>query len=142
MTIIWLMKKRWFYGLLSVMSLSAGGLIYILFRPTTYIAKPFMKFFPFISDISGLLSLSNCTFLKYYFPDYLWAFSLFCCFNTVSTSKKSMLYRACAVVLIGALWETLQYFHIISGTGDLIDVFMYLTAVLTVVLLDCRINLY
>lgn len=130
------MKKRRFYAFLSAASLSLGGVIYILFRPATYIAKAFIKVFPFISKISGVLFLSNCTFLKYYFPDYLWAFSLLCCFNAVSKSTKTMVYRACAVFLMGALWEILQYFHIISGTGDLIDVFMYITAVLSVVLLD------
>lgn len=130
------MNKRRFYAFLSVASLSLGGVIYILFRPATYIAKAFIKVFPFVSKISGVLSLSNCTFLKYYFPDYLWAFSLFCCFNAVGKSTKTMKYRACAVFLMGALWEMLQYSHIISGTGDLIDVFMYITAVLSVVLLD------
>lgn len=130
------MNKRRFYAFLSVASLSCGAIIYILFRPTTYIAKAFIKVFPFISEINGLLSLSNCTFLKYYFPDYLWAFSLLCCLNAVGKQAKTMLYRACAVFLMGALWEIFQYSHIISGTGDLIDVFMYLAAVLSVVLLD------
>lgn len=121
--------------MLGTVPLSIGGIIYIICRPTTYIAEFFKKIFCFTVVFCKIEPFINCDFIKYYFTDYLWSFSMMCCFTAVQPNTR-MHYHGFAVVLMGVLWEIFQYSHIISGTGDVKDIFMYIAAVFTVVLLE------
>ena len=84
------MKKRYFYILLCVISLCIGGGLYIIFRPNTYVAEFARGLFPSASTIFSSLEEINCDFIKYYFPDLIWAFSLNCGLNAIFNSKKSI----------------------------------------------------
>lgn len=128
------MNRRLFYGALSILSLVLGGIIYIFGRPSSYIAEFFTSFFT-TKPITHPF-FQNCDFIKYYFTDYLWAFSMFCALNTIPTAKNSLTFRGLVVILIGIVWEFLQFIGTVSGTGDIVDIIMYITAVLSVVLLD------
>lgn len=127
------MIKRTFYVLFCILSLGFGGLIYVLFRPNAIVSEIVTSLFPFFESLSKTVQDFNCIFIKYYFPDYLWAFSLICGLNAIFNSSKKIHTNALVVLLLGFLWETGQIFDIFSGTGDIIDILMYLAAVVTVV---------
>ena len=134
------MKKRNVYILLCIASLCIGGGLYVIFRPNTYITDFVRSLLP----VSGALFLKaesiNCDLVKYYLPDFIWAFSLNCGLNAIFNTKKSVFINGGVVFGISALWELAQYVGITSGTGDLIDVAMYLAALVTVVIINALIK--
>lgn len=111
-----------------VSALVIGALIYILFRSDTYISKIASKFLG-IRNIQNRLSLLNSNLIKYYLPDFLWAFSLACMLQ-VSLKELSFgrMVSGFVAIACGVIWECLQALDVISGTGDLWDVAMYLLA--------------
>ncbi len=123
------MKKRNIYIVLCILSLCIGGGLYVLFRPNTYVAEFVRGLLTFLSPVFSRLEAVNNDFLKYYFPDFLWAFSLNCGLNAIFNTKKSHLINSVIVFVLSALWEMSQYLGIVSGTGDFIDVAMYFVAV-------------
>ena len=123
-------KKEMF---LSLVSLILGLLIYIFFRKGTYIHTLLKIEHPF--GLSDLIFFGS-DFIKYYLPDFLWAFSLTNALITVSDkTKKEVFIIGFAVILLSALWEILQLLKIVSGTFDFVDCFIYLFAVVTAVAL-------
>lgn len=84
-------------------------------------------------EVRNQLSWLDCGFLKYYLPDYLWGVALACGLHAIFNPKaKESLICTVVVVLLGALYEVLQWFGIISGTGDIVDVVLYALAGATV----------
>lgn len=69
------MSNRLFYAVLSVASLLLGGILYLFFRENTYISA-LLKDFTVLEEIRGNLRFIENDFIKYYFPDFLWSFSL------------------------------------------------------------------
>ncbi len=130
------MKKRFFYIILCSLSLCAGGFIYIIFRPDTIVTHTIHGFFPFLENASNSYSNSVPDFFKYYFPDFLWAFSFFCGLNAIFDSPKTLYKNCLAVLALGVFWELGQFLGLFSGTGDLADVLMYLVAVIAVVFVE------
>lgn len=119
--------------LLSLVSLILGLLIYIFFRKGTYI-HTLLKIHS--SFCLSELNFIGSDFIKYYLPDFLWAFSLTNALITVSDkTKKEVFIIGFAVILLSALWEILQLLKIVSGTFDFVDCFIYLFAVVTAVAL-------
>ena len=122
------MSKRTVHILLSSTALILGGFIYVLLRENTYIAA-FFRHIPLISNLQNVFHLVNCNFLKFHFPDFLWGFSLCCALHAVFVpGLRGSIYCCCIAVLCGAAWEGLQFCSLISGTGDWLDVVMYLFA--------------
>ena len=125
-------KKKIIMFSLGILSLCLGTFIYILFREDTYIAKTVIS----LIDLSGikhiLYGLDNA-FIKYYFPDFLWAFSLCCIVLVILTPKRkrSTIFSSSIIFFWGSLYEILQMMNIISGTGDIVDIMLYLLATLT-----------
>ncbi len=118
--------------ILSIFSLSAGGLIYLAARPDSYVSIFINRIIP-LADIQRVLSPLNFEYINNYAPDFLWAFSLTC---ALLVTNKSIKATVLVVSLCGIIWETLQFIGIISGTGDIIDIITYLTAVFTAVLIN------
>ena len=117
--------------LLSISSLIIGLIIYIFFRNGTYI-HTFLK----IHNSFNLshLNFFGSDFIKYYFPDFLWAFALTNALLALSNKKnKEKMIIGAVVILLSILWEVLQIFEIVSGTFDFIDCFIYLFAVIIAV---------
>ncbi len=134
------MKKRNVYILLCIASLCIGGGLYVIFRPNTYITDFVRNLLPVNENLFYKLEGIDCDFIKYYLPDFIWALSLNCGLNAIFNTKKSLLINGGIVFGISALWELAQYVGITSGTGDLIDVAMYLAAVVTVVIINALIK--
>ena len=118
--------------ILSALSLIVGGSIYILTRPDSHIAVLANGIIP-LPKIQGYIYQLNIDAIKNFLPDFLWAFSFTCAFFVITRNRKHVIL---IVALCGILWESLQFTGIISGTGDIIDVIMYLTAVYTAVLIN------
>ncbi len=76
-------------------------------------------------------------FLRYYFPDYMWGYSLtFGVYAIFLPSKRLCLYPACITSVVGGLWELLQYTHTVTGTGDWMDVLLYIAAGMNAVMIN------
>lgn len=117
------------YFLLGTTSLILGLLIYLFFRPNTHISKFVYSVTSFEVPIS--VHLLDVPFLKFYFVDYLWAFSFSCYLHCVL--KSNLGNRVCFLIVagLGITYELSQFFEYISGTGDILDCLMYVLAVLT-----------
>ena len=133
----YIMSNKKINIILSIVTLFFGGTIYIIYRENSYISN-------FIENIIDLTILRNmfkpfgCDFIKYYLIDYLWALSS--SLNSLFTAKKGTLRICVFVFSLGSTWEILQFLNIISGTGDIADIFMYLTAVITTVIIKFSTN--
>lgn len=127
--------------LIGILLLLAGGIIYILFREETHIAGIFNNISAISAVRQSLGSFSDNDFLRFYFPDYLWGLSLCCCLLAICIPEGIGIY-ACGgtAILTGIVWELLQYLYIVSGTGDIVDVGMYIFAGLTGILVYKRRN--
>ena len=119
----------------SIASLFLGGAIYILYRENCYVSNFVEGFIP-LSFVRDAFNPFECDFIKYYLIDFLWASSLATALSTLFDSKRCIFLTALFVFLLGFVWELLQFFNIISGTGDIADIFMYLTAGLTAVIIN------
>ena len=121
------MKKiRLLYGLLSILTLFAGMIIYLLFRDLnnivlfTWIPKP-----EFLNTILVPLKPSVlANFLKYHLPDTLWFVPsiLFLRFLWFYKAKTQTAYIVCFYG-IGLVIETSQLSEKVPGTFDPLDLF-------------------
>lgn len=130
------MKKRCFNIIMCIVTLSVGGIMYIIFRPTTYIGS-FFDSVPIIKYLQSCCSVLDCDFVKYYLPDFLWSFSL-CCglISLFEFSKSVVIYCGLTTFACSIVWELLQHINILNGVGDFFDIVIYLIAVITAVSLN------
>lgn len=117
-----------------------GGFLYLIFRPNTYITQIIFD----LININGeniRTSAVSCAFSKYYLPDFLWAFSLCCGLVSVFPHKRFYIILVGIITfLCGLIWELLQFTKTISGTGDILDIILYLTACLIAVMINIKIS--
>ncbi len=130
------MTKRKLYIFLCVAALGVGALIYILLRPDTHVSAFARNMLPILETYSEQLRTFNFPFIKYYLPDLLWAFSLLCGLNAIFDDYKRVFINSAVVVVIGIVWEALQFFGVVSGTGDITDIFMYMAGALLILITE------
>ncbi len=130
------MNKRIKMLLLCLLSLTLGVIIYTYNRSDTYIGN-------LVSELLNIKHKSEkqFIFLSYYIPDYLWAFS-FCSglFAIYPLRPKLGLWWGVTTFIYGALWEIMQYFSLVSGTFDIIDIIMYFIAASSVITINFIFN--
>lgn len=130
-----MIKKETKYScfcILGIVALILGLLIYVLFRENTYISKIVLSILP-LNFLKEYFFFLNNKFVKFYFVDYLWAFSFSCWLHIiVKPTRTSSVLCTFIVFFSGLFYELLQYFHVINGTGDIVDILLYLLAGLTV----------
>ncbi len=121
------MSKRSLNSLLCILSLLSGLMLYVFFRPNTYISMLFDS--DAVEYFRDLLRPYSFNFLKYYFPDFIWGFALNLGFAAIFEPKgrEVIICVTCAFVC-GTAWESFQYLGIVSGTGDVWDIAMYLVS--------------
>jgi hypothetical protein len=68
-------------------------------------------------------------FVRNYFPDALWAYA-FISVMLLIWNREIRVFWIMVVFVFSAIFELLQYFHKIAGTGDLLDVVTYYLAFL------------
>jgi hypothetical protein len=100
-----------------IATLFIGTMIYLLFRPPLSWLPSIKGWDKAIIDISWLpLPISG--FILYHFSDVLWALA----FAETLYVIKNNLYIAVLISLVStAVFETLQYFGVARGTGDIWD---------------------
>ena len=76
------MSKRTWNVVLCIAAVVAGGSLYLLYRADTHLAQ-WMAWLPNLAYVRGLVAGYRCDFLQYYFPDFLWGFSLCCGLSAV-----------------------------------------------------------
>lgn len=115
------MNYKKIYTLNAVISVAAGGLIYLLFRPHALflswlsVDSPFAEF-SFFGD----------TLVRFYLADFLWCYALcFSLFRLHLPSNKNAVFISLCAFLFGCLWELLQYMGHAVGTGDCFDCVAY-----------------
>ena len=130
-------KENWVFLFFGVTSLILGTLIYILYRPNTFLSDCFRSF-PLPRKA---FSFFDAVWVKYYFVDYLWAFSLCCGLHTIFRPRaKGSLFVSVVSILYGGGLELLQSISILAGTGDYWDVLMFILAALTVNMINFIIH--
>ena len=126
------MKKKTFNIFLSLLSLSIGGFIYISTRPDSYVSVVAESVIS-LDNIRACFSFLDIELIKYYLPDFLWSLSLTCALFAIN---KSTVQVTSIAVICGVLWEVSQATGLISGTADILDILMYLTAIIVAVLIN------
>lgn len=127
-----MMKKRNFNIFLSLISLIIGGFIYIATRPDSYVSIVVESVIP-LNDLRAYFSFLNTDFIKYHLPDSLWSLSLTCALFAINRSTVQV---ASISAICGVFWEVGQATGLINGTGDILDILMYLTAIAFAVLIN------
>lgn len=117
-------KNKEFIFINIALPLIIGLCIYLLFGSNTYINSLF--------GISIRFTFGNVLdiFIKSWLCDILWSYSLF---NAIWISlfafkRRTFIASLISFVLVISI-ESLQYFSVISGTFDILDIFFELTAV-------------
>ena len=126
------MKQKLLYG--HILSLSTGGLIYILFRSST------LKMFGWFTSLGMTdiinsarnLSLSYSSdlpnWIKFSLPDGLWIFSYVCLLLLIWSDNgiKKSIHWVLIIPIIAIFSEVGQLSNIVPGTFDPIDLVFYL----------------
>jgi len=124
---------------LAIASIVVGFMLYLLFRENTYVSDIVEKYVD-LEYPRHCARAFESDFLKFYFPDFLWAMSLDCWIHTVIfCGRRSSIICSAIVGLFGILYEVLQYTRIVTGTFDIVDIIMYLSAALLVSVLYCTV---
>lgn len=132
-------KILWFW-VVGVFSLILGLLIYLLFRENTIITTH-MSYIMDLKPLRNVFLWAENDFLKYYLVDFLWALSFSCGLHIIFKPKiKVSLLCSFVVIVFGTVFELLQFFNIINGTGDILDVLSYILAALTVNIMDLKVG--
>lgn len=116
-------KKNILFGLSALMM---GGLLYILFRESSHIGS-FFSNSACVRMLRSLMEPLSSDLAQFYLPDLLWVFSLSCGLLAIGDDGERNIFWCGAVAFgCGCCWELLQFTGAVSGTGDGIDVLMYL----------------
>ena len=119
------MRVRIRNGLLCIFSLLIGGIIYLLFRPTTILSEVIGSK-RLLQQLRVWLQPISNAFVWYYVGDFLWMLAL-CCggYTILLLNQKQERVWISAAVLLGVIWELMQWLGVVRGTGDWLDIFMY-----------------
>jgi hypothetical protein len=112
------MKNKTGSILFIFITLLAGMLIYFLFRPPLSWFPDIRGWDKTIVDLSWL-PLPVSVFIKYHLSDILWALALA---ETVYVISNNLKFAFLTALVSTLLFEIMQYFGIVKGTGDILDV--------------------
>lgn len=128
------MSNRMRNILFSLTALITGGILYILVRPNTYIGGMLE-----IDKLRYWCSTYTIDLFKYYLPDFLWGVSLGCALIAIYVpARKGVIIGSSLSLLCGCVWELLQYLEVLSGTGDIHDVIMYILASTVCIIINLK----
>lgn len=112
-----------------------GGIIYILFRTEKLVMFHWFEYLNVTQEICALKSYSNRVILPDWFiyslPDGLWIYS----YTSISLEiwkysiAKHNFFWIFSIPIIAVLSECFQFFKIIPGTFDFIDLIFYLLGI-------------
>ena len=132
------MTKRAVDIVVAILALVIGGFIYVAMREDSYVATIFQNIYP-VAYLQNSLSDFRLMWLSFYLPDYLWGLSFACSLISLFLpSGKAIGWSVGVMILCGSLWEMLQVWQVVNGTGDIWDVLMYFLAGATVILINFK----
>lgn len=125
---------------ISLSSLVIGLIIYLAFRKETYISVIIESCFGCF-HLHSVFDVFNNSFVKYYLVDYLWGISLSSSLHLVFLpSSRESVAIIFVVAIFGFVYELLQSCSLINGTGDIIDVLLYLLAGISVSIINLSLK--
>ena len=124
-------KKQFFIG--SCLTITLGGLIYVLFRSTSLLMFEWfdqMNLSKYIIELRShteAYSLILPNWLLYSLPDGLWLFSYLSLLLIIWDNKvsKKNIFWIFLLPIIAIVSELGQFFKIVPGTFDIIDLIFY-----------------
>lgn len=132
------MTKRQKNIIYSSVTLTIGWACYVVFRSDTRVAHLFDDFYGVESLRKLCTPLAN-GFICFYLPDMLWAFALSTGLIAVySPQAKGTFFCGGTTFLCGCAWEALQHLGLVSGTSDVFDIVMYLSASLFSIIINLK----
>ncbi|MBR3145146.1 MAG: hypothetical protein IKF53_04580 [Clostridia bacterium] len=115
------MTNKTIYSLNAFLSLLIGAGIYFLLRNDIL----FLSWIPVKVPFAHLSFLGD-EIIRYYISDALWSYSL--CFSLFRLHLPETNIAIIVVSLsfcFGCIWEVLQYYGFVKGTGDIFDCVAY-----------------
>ena len=133
---LFMCKKVTKYGL-SILLLSLGGLIYIIYRPTELIMFDWFQEIGIENIIKHLRlnydDINIYEWIKYNLPAGLWLFSYMFIIDAIwdnDNNSKSYLLFLSITPIASILSEILQFFGLLHGTFDIKDILAYIGAII------------
>ena len=127
--------------MLSLLILLLGGLVYVIYRDKSLLMFDWFDAIGISNEIDGLRRLFQGEgiygWVKYSLPDGLWAFSYMFLVDAIwngSRSKSSFIFIY-SLPVIALLSEFFQYFGLLPGVFDWMDVASYLFAIILFVII-------
>jgi len=110
---------------------SLGGFIYIAFRSTSLRMFSWFDNIGLHDIIMDIRSTSNDIqipdIIKYCIPDGLWTLSYILLMDAIWTPQVKKQFLFCGIIpIVGGISEVLQYFNVVRGTFDVIDLLCYI----------------
>ena len=119
-------KELLFYLLNIVVPLLIGTYIYIRYSPNVI----FVGYLNNFVELKAKELNSATLFLRNYFCDFCWSYSLAFFISFIYYENLSLVYSILIPTTIGSVIELLQLIGFINGTYDLFDIFVELLATL------------
>ena len=121
-----------FFFLVSVLSMLLGGIIYLLWRSPTLLMFSWCRSLGIYGIV--LQMRSSLEFVKEYLPSWffyslpqaLWCFSGLCSIHAVWIKNNGMHepFWIALTLMMPLMTEIFQFFHVIPGTYDIVDLFL------------------
>lgn len=127
--------------MLSLVILLLGGLVYVIYRDKSLLMFDWFNAIGIGNEIDGLRGLFQGEgiygWVKYSLPDGLWIFSYMFLVDAIWNGSKSIssFIFIYSLPIFALLSEFLQYFGLLTGVFDWIDVASYLFAILLFVII-------
>ena len=121
-----------------------GGCIYIAFRSTSLRMFGWLddlglhEFIVSVRKISSNIQIPE--FIRFCIPDGLWTLSYIILMDVIwyPYVKRQLLF-CCIVPLVGGLSEVLQYFRVVKGTFDVMDLCCYIVPYIIYLILKIKL---
>ena len=120
---------------IGIVTLTAGGLIYILYRDNSLLMFDWFQHLGISSYINTIRTNTENQnlygWVKNSMPAGLWLFSYLFIIDSIWGKDKSFIYWCflCFLPIIAILSELMQYFKLLSGTFDILDLISYSFAI-------------
>jgi len=127
--------KRTIKVTIGIVALSVGGIIYILYRTDSLLMFSWFQKLGMSEYICNFRAdygkNSVYGWVKYSMPAGLWLFSYLFIIDSVWGNYKKSVYKCflCTLPIMAITSELLQYFGILSGTFDFLDLMSYISAI-------------
>ena len=125
-----LLDSKAFFSFVSVLSMFFGGIIYLMWRPTTLLMFSWCRsigIYEYVLHMRLSCDSMKDSFPKWFIfslPQALWCFSWLCCIHAIWINKSEIHERfwTTLILIISLLAEIMQLFPWISGVYDPVDI--------------------